>query len=65
MGNFAQPAAATGQCTNQDTVTVTSSGGESIPVLCGDITGQHCKHETNFNRIKFQWKLISINFSTK
>jgi len=41
MGNFAQPAAATGQCTNQDTVTVTSSGGESIPVLCGDITGQH------------------------
>merc|ERR1711963_560577 len=41
MGNFAQPVANTGQCTARETVTVTSGGGESIPVLCGDMTGQH------------------------
>jgi len=57
MGNFAQPVANTGQCTARDTVTVTSGGGESIPVLCGDITGQHCKRETNSKQIKFQSKL--------
>jgi len=41
MGNFAQPVAGTGQCTGQDTLTITAGGAESIPVLCGDITGQH------------------------
>merc|ERR1711944_25348 len=41
MGNFAQPAAVTGSCTGRDTVTVTPGGGESVPVLCGDLTGQH------------------------
>merc|ERR1711944_122558 len=41
MGNFAQPVAGHGQCTGRDTVTVTSGGEESIPLLCGDITGQH------------------------
>jgi len=40
MGNFAQPVAATGVCTG-DTVTVTASAGDRVPVLCGDITGQH------------------------
>lgn len=50
MGNFAQPAAATGVCTGQDAVTVTPSGGELVPVLCGDITGQHCMYETLFNQ---------------
>merc|ERR1719336_1549356 len=40
MGNFAQPVAATGVCTG-DTVTVTASAGGRVPVLCGDITGQH------------------------
>ena len=45
MGNFAQPAAATGSCTGRDTVTVTPGGGESVPVLCGDLTGQHCKYQ--------------------
>ena len=54
MGNFAQPVAGTGQCTGQDTLTITAGGAESIPVLCGDITGQHCKRETNSNQIKFQ-----------
>ena len=49
MGNFAQPVATTGVCTGQDSVTVTPSGGERVPVLCGDITGQHCKYGTKFN----------------
>ena len=47
MGNFAQPVAATGVCTG-DTVTVTASAGDRVPVLCGDITGQHCKRELQF-----------------
>ena len=50
MGNFAQPAANTGNCDGRDVVTVTSGGGSNVPLLCGDITGQHCKHETNFNQ---------------
>ena len=45
MGNFAQPVAGTGVCTNRDTVTITPGGTGAVPVLCGDITGQHCKHE--------------------
>ena len=45
MGNFAQPLAGTGVCTDRDTVTITPGGTGTVPVLCGDITGQHCKHE--------------------
>jgi len=41
MGNFAQPVAGTGVCTNRDTVTITPGGTGAVPVLCGDITGQH------------------------
>ena len=49
MGNFAQPLAGTGVCDGQDVVTITPGGTGNVPVLCGDITGQHCKHETNSN----------------
>jgi len=41
MGNFAQPAAGSGNCDGRDVVTVTSGGGSNVPLLCGDITGQH------------------------
>jgi len=41
MGNFAQPAANSGNCDGRDVVTVTSGGGSNVPLLCGDITGQH------------------------
>ena len=41
--NLAQPVAATGVCTAQDFITVTAGGGETIPTLCGDLSGQHCK----------------------
>jgi len=39
--NLAQPVAATGVCTAQDFITVTAGGGETIPTLCGDLSGQH------------------------
>jgi len=41
MGNLAQPANGNGQCTGRDTITVTPGGTGNVPVLCGDITGQH------------------------
>ena len=48
-GNFAQPVAGTGVCDARDVVTTTPGGTGSVPVLCGDLTGQHCKYETNSN----------------
>ena len=41
--NLAQPVAATGVCTTQDSMRFTAGGGETIPELCGDLQGQHSK----------------------
>jgi len=47
--NLAQPVAATGVCTAQDSMRFTAGGGETIPELCGDLQGQHIYMDAGTN----------------